>query len=442
VSERVLVAEGRGWFQARLRLVPDAEMGELFEVAVRCKGGGQEGAAAVEQQVLRGLVEDHEVTASGDVLYLRGVILAPPRTVHLSPSSTASSAGASVARGGDVEVGGEGSPAKSETRRQLGHDAWSPTVTPTKSLWKEEEARGGETEGRRGEVRRRVNGHRPGDSDGVRAESSFMFARAEDEGVLDLVFLPTAETGAGNLRLLEEWVASGSLPLTLKRSSAPADQPPKDSGYPGAERGCGDEEEVDWVNEELGAAQWGCGTGKGPHGVEKGGESGRSMLLGWEQQGGDVLQVGGGCKALPPTPDQALLSSARTAAPALKCARASADASSSIEGTAVTAAQRGLKNGLSGGLGSWEGAWVGGGVGGEGQVELAGGWEAHPKEAVWALAFGGGCLFSGSHGGVIKQWNAAQGWQCTREVQVHKEAVLALAWADGLLVSGSAPSLI
>lgn len=35
------------------------------------------------------------------------------------------------------------------------------------------------------------------------------------------------------------------------------------------------------------------------------------------------------------------------------------------------------------------------------QLQLAGGWEAH-KEAVWALAFGGGCLFSGSHDGVIK----------------------------------------
>lgn len=74
------------------------------------------------------------------------------------------------------------------------------------------------------------------------------------------------------------------------------------------------------------------------------------------------------------------------------------------------------------------------------QLQLAGGWEAH-KEAVWALAFGGGCLFSGCHDGVIKQWNAAQGWTCTRAVQVHTEAVLALTWADGLLISGSGDCL-
>ena len=152
--------------------------------------------------------------------------------------------------------------------------------------------------------------------------------------------------------------------------------------------------------------------------------------------------------------EQALLLPARTAAPELDGARASAAAPSSVE---EAEAQRGLQNGLLGGMGSWEGAGAGGGVGAVGlpaadpgggstlpraRVELAGGWEAHPKEAVWALAFGGGCLFSGSHGGVIKQWNAAQGWQCTRAVQVHKEAVLALAWADGLLVSGSDPVLI
>jgi homoserine kinase len=51
------------------------------------------------------------------------------------------------------------------------------------------------------------------------------------------------------------------------------------------------------------------------------------------------------------------------------------------------------------------------------QLKLAGEWEAH-GDAVWALAYGGGCVFSGSHAGVIKQWNAARSWSCVRAVQV------------------------
>jgi len=41
----------------------------------------QFGEAPPQQQLVRGLVEEHEVTASGDILYLRGVILAPPQAV-------------------------------------------------------------------------------------------------------------------------------------------------------------------------------------------------------------------------------------------------------------------------------------------------------------------------------------------------------------------------
>jgi hypothetical protein len=51
------------------------------------------------------------------------------------------------------------------------------------------------------------------------------------------------------------------------------------------------------------------------------------------------------------------------------------------------------------------------------QLKLVGEWEAH-EDAVWALAYGGGCVFSGSHAGVIKQWNAARSWSCVRAVQV------------------------
>ena len=68
--------------QTRLRLVGDDEMGNLFEVAVRRKADGKgDGEGEFEEQVLRGMVEDHEVTAAGDVLYLRCVCVC----THLDP---------------------------------------------------------------------------------------------------------------------------------------------------------------------------------------------------------------------------------------------------------------------------------------------------------------------------------------------------------------------
>jgi WD40 repeat protein len=89
------------------------------------------------------------------------------------------------------------------------------------------------------------------------------------------------------------------------------------------------------------------------------------------------------------------------------------------------------------------------------------GWQAH-SDAVWALACGGNCVFSGAHDGVVKQWRrrvrgvgerGGEGgkWECVRSVSLHTEAVLSLAWmlpgvgeggrGGGLLVSGSADCL-
>lgn len=82
--------------QTRLRLVVDDEMGKLFEVAVRRKVGGRSdggGVEQVEEQVVRGMVEDHEVTASGDVLYLRCVRECTHSNIRLGRSHLPCAAG-------------------------------------------------------------------------------------------------------------------------------------------------------------------------------------------------------------------------------------------------------------------------------------------------------------------------------------------------------------
>ena len=78
------------------------------------------------------------------------------------------------------------------------------------------------------------------------------------------------------------------------------------------------------------------------------------------------------------------------------------------------------------------------------QLKLAGEWRAHGS-AVWALAFGGGCVFSGSHDGGVRQWDPARGWLCVRSVQVRikyaVECVLLLYRMCSLTVVGCVSGL-
>ena len=196
-----LGVEGAASFQTRLRLVDSIDMGQFFEVSVWWQQDSNAEEAAGVVQVVRGLVDERNATDMGEVLYLRGVVLAP---AHVCPDSEV-----------NFDASQGGTPPKSELLNQTREALSVPQIMSASK----------NGTGSRGE--QKVSCAGPWADDGVRAESSFIFTRSGTVGVLELVFLPAMEataTGDGTMPVhiqpLKSWEASGLLPVNLTQTSS------------------------------------------------------------------------------------------------------------------------------------------------------------------------------------------------------------------------------